>query len=312
MKRTLDMIRHHHQRDSSISTLGSGDWGSDIGAVHDELSAGDHSTTASDHSNRIRAVAEMAILASTSPEIKALSLRRGNSFPQAYRASILLASPASSVASSTLSRTNLSVASFFGDADRSMEETKQHENLDFTPTKSTNSTTVDQLAGLSFENLRIEPPPSTKREQVADLATLIGKEDIPPNIRCYSAPSPETNSQGSNQKVRKSLFAGRSNLRDSFASNGSSSQRPPMPLKSSFRRSMHRRVSFDSLPTPSEISPSTPLVFKRASSERTLSTPSPPDRSLQSLSSERGHRTSHRNSLSQRFPPRNLTRKFYC
>lgn len=312
MKRTLDMIRHHHQRDSSISTLGSGDWGSDIGAVHEELSAGDHSTAASDHSNRMRAVAEMAILASTSPEIKALSLRRGNSFPQAYRASITLASPASSVASSTLSRTNLSVASFFGDADRSMEETKQNENTDFTPTKSTHNDTVDQLAGLSFENLRIEPPPLTKRAHVVDLASLIGKEDIPPNIRCYSAPLPETNSQGSNPKVRKSFFVGRSNLRDSFASNGSSSKRPPMPLKSLKRRSMHRRVSFDSLPSPSEISPSVPLLFNKASSERTLSTTSPSNRSLHSLSSEGGHRTNHRNSLSQRVAPRNLTRKFYC
>lgn len=304
------MIRHQHQRDSSISTLGSGDWGSEVGAVYEELSTGDYSTAASDHSNRVRAVAEMAILASTSPEIKALSLRRGNSFPQAYCTSILSQSPGSSVASSTLSRTNLSVASFFGDADKSNEEMKQQEDLDFTLAKAKSHTT-DKLATLNFENLRIEPPPMTKREQVADLASLIGKEDIPPNIRCYSAPTSETSSQGSAQKLRKSLFTGRSNIRDSFIGSGSSSKRPPMPLKSSKRRTMHRRGSFDSLPSPSEISLSTPSPLDKAASERALSS-NQSDRSMHSLSSERGHRARSLRATSKRVSPCNLSKKFYC
>ena len=316
MKRTIDMIRH--QRDSSMSTLGSGDWGSDIGSMFEELSTGELSTSASVHSSRTRAVAEMAILAATSPEIKALSLKRGNSFPQAYRASIMLPSPCSSVASSTLSRTNLSVASLFGDADTSMEETKHHDDLDFTPTKSTRKT-IEPIAALSFENLRIEPPPSPKREQIADIASIIEEENIPPNIRVYSTPTSETNSQGSNQKARKFCFAGRSYLRDSFGSCGSSSKRPPKPLKSSTpkspsrRPSMHRRVSFNSLPSPSEIDSFVPSLLSSSSSERTLSYTSSSERSLFSSASEGGRKTGHRKGSSKRVVPRSLNlSKFYC
>ena len=168
-------------------------------------------------------------------------------------------------------------------------------------------------------DLRIEPPPSPKREQIADIASIIEEENIPPNIRVYSTPTSETNSQGSNQKARKFCFAGRSYLRDSFGSCGSSSKRPPKPLKSSTpkspsrRPSMHRRVSFNSLPSPSEIDSFVPSLLSSSSSERTLSYTSSSERSLFSSASEGGRKTGHRKGSSKRVVPRSLNlSKFYC
>ena len=315
MKRTIDsMIRHHHhhhQRESSISTLGSasGDWGSDIGAMFEEMSLEDHSNAASDHSRRMRAVTGVAILASTSPEIKALSLRRGNSFPQPFMKANMLPSPCSSVASN-LSRTNLSVHSFYGDGvDTSMEETKfPEDDLTYTPTATptkSSSSVPTATAANTPEHNRIKPPPSPKRTQLSDIASILAsgkQENVPPNILVVA--TPPLDARGSHQKPRRSFVSGRSSssLRDGSGSS-SGRRRPPMPIS----RSMHRRVSFDSLPTPSEIGTSVaPSLIYSPPSDRTLSQTSLSisDRSLLSNCSERGGlRTKHRTFG---IPPRSL------
>ncbi|CAB9512336.1 expressed unknown protein [Seminavis robusta] len=322
MKRTIDMmIRHHreknvsrHKRDSSLSSI-SGDWAS----ITEEQSTGEQS--ASDQSRRMSIVAEMAILASSSPEIKALSLRRGSS---------MLPSPSSSVASSTVA--NLSATSF-------AEEYKCQEDMD---SETTKSVLGEQLAALAFENLRIEPPPCPRREEVSDIAKIINVDNNKENslhqdTRCRVPPGTESSTIGPAQRSRRTSAgsATRVSHRDSFGSCGTrlshrdsfgscGSTRPPKhpapsnastPKSPQHRRpSMHRRVSFDSLPSPSEIGGSIPALLYSSASDRSIfSTPSPPPSSdrpsphCKSSSSERSNpRAHHRKSASMLGVPRSL------
>lgn len=269
-----------HQRNSSLSSLGSGDWGSDVGASVEDCSTGE---SASDQSDRVRIVAEMAILASTSPEIVALSQRKGEGFHRRPHGGSL-PSPSSSIGSSIGSKSSLSVASLIS------EESKSGDTKGTTgPMHSPAGQLADNLAALTFENLRIEAPPTTKREQVSDIASLIDMESKE-NKRQYlqtTTPKEAESSSGCRCQLRRYLHAMRQDHCESFGSCGSigNSNIPLKPLKTvavttrppSPRPSMHRRVSFDSLPTPLEIGSSVPLFLCNsiASDRITYSTPTP-------------------------------------
>lgn len=313
-RNTIDMMIRHH-RNSSLSSLGSGDWGSDVGTSIEDGS------TASDQSNRMRIVAEMAILASSSPEIKALTRRRSEGFQPTLHASNILPSPGSSVASSTVSRASISVTSHY-EVDRETEESKCQENGATRPTQSG----VDPIAALSFENLRIEPPPTPRREQVSDIASIIDSDSKENIMKRYHHKSNvmDANNNGQGQRTRR--HTNRGTQRESFGSGLlSGSTRPPKPLKfapvtprSPARRpSMHRRASFDSLPTPSEICASTPSLVYSSSSDRSLFSAGTPssERSGQRLgsSSEHTQKAHNRRGTSRLVAPRSLNlSKFYC
>jgi len=326
MKRTIHIVRH--QRDLSISTLGSVDWGSDAGITVDEEDGSITASVSEQSTNKVRIVAGMAIVASTSPEIKALTLRRGNSFPQSFHGKIMmpgLDSPASSVASLSC----LSVSSLLGDDDRNTEESKIHDDdLDTTAAKPVHDV-AEQLASLSFDNIRIEAPPSPIREPVPDIKALFESKENNENFPPDSKVDKSTNTNGingvvSNQKARKSFSSFRSSIRESFKSSGSSkSKRPPKPQplkivsapKSPMRRpSMHRRMSFDSLPSPSEIlgTPVHSLCYS-SSSQRTRCYTSSSEDSHLSYSDASTIKTGHRGSASLLVIPRslNLSQGFY-
>jgi hypothetical protein len=313
MKRTIDMmIRDHrkgnlsrHRRgESSMSSL-SGDWAS----INEEVSIGDQSNT-SQSSRTMRIVAGMAILASSSPEIKALTLRRE---------SLIFHSPSSS---SLASAANLSTNSLYGEVD--VEESK--DDLGNDP----RSTLAKQLSALSVENLSIEPPPSPRRTKLNDIAGIIDKENTCQGPRSQAFSEATIFNVGVGQRPRTTSFSSTwsTTHRDSVGSNGSHSMRPPKPsrlntsgLHSPTRRtSMHRRVSFDSLPLPSEIGVSVPSLLYSSSSDRsffsTPSTSSSSDRNRQSnngssLPPERRHQrgTRHRRGSGRLVAPRTLG---YC
>lgn len=276
-RRTIDMVIKHH-RNTSVSSLGSGDWGSDVGASVEDCSTGDQS--ASSQSRGLHVVAEMTIVASSSPEIEALTRRRSDGFQSSIHSSNILPSPGSSVASSTVSRTSISVTSMY-EVDRDTEESKR-QDIDGASKPTHTHNNIDQNNAQSFDNLRIEPPPAPRRKQV-DIASIINSDtkDAPKRYNPRSNGF-DSNGTGHGQRARwSSLHATRSSQREGITP-ATGSQRPPKPLKtlhaarSPVRRpSMHRRVSFDSLPTPSEIGASSSALFHGSASERhTLSTQS--------------------------------------
>lgn len=288
--RTIDLV-HRHQRNPSLSSLGSGDWGSDVGVSVEDRSTGDQS--ASDPSDRVRIVAEMAILASTSPEIRALSQRRGEGFQERT----ILPLPSSSVGSSIGSKSSLSVASLISEESKCGDIKRRDMH-------NTAGQLADKLAALSFENLRIEAPPTPKREQVCDIATLIDVEskENSPQRQYGQVPTPtEVASAGGHEcQLRQYMYlhATRSNQHESLRSCGSISKGngPPKPLKpvtftalSPVRRpSMHRRVSFDSLPSPLEIGTSAPAPLCNSPTSERITTPTP-EQWISHLSSKLEH-----------------------
>lgn len=260
MKRTIDMMKNH-QRASSASSIGS--WISEMGADLEDLSHGTSEVT-----NRMRLVSGMAILASSSPEIKALSLSRNQSFSWTSHGNNQNTSPSSSIASNFL--------------ETSFEETKCSANI----------LTDDNQSSISlcFENLNIEPPPLPRRE-AADLPSMICGE------KENSTTDRDSGQYGGNSAKcsTKKRFFRRATVRDTTSKN-EGSQKPPMPLKTP-GSSMHRRASFDSLPTPSEIGTTMASVKYSFSSERCLKSfprqyPSSLDTAkVYSSTSERGLKT---------------------
>jgi hypothetical protein len=294
-----------HRRDSSLSSL-SGDWAS----LSEEVSIGDQSATS--HSSRtMRIVAGMAILASSSPEIKALTLRRG---------SIMLPSQSSSSVASAAAA-NLSTNSLYDEI--GMEESK--DDLCNEP----QTDLAKQLSALCFANPSIDLPPSPRRAKVPDIASIIeiDKENTFPAERSPASAVSETSINiGLSQRPRTASFSSTWSTahRDSVGSS-SHSMRPPKPSRltsghySPFpKTSMHRRVSFDSLPSPSEIGASVPALLYSSSSDRSFfSTPSshsdlnPKSNNSSSLKSERRHQrgTRHRRGSGRLVVPRTLG---YC
>ena len=249
------MVVKHHKRDSSISSIGS--WGSELGTAIEELSQGDDSI--SEQSSAVRVVTEMAILASSSPEIKALS--RAPSFSQSFHSFQQQPSPCDSIASSIIGRD-------FAEAEESKCHYSDHEEEASSGSNTQNQS--EQLVMLSFENLRIEPPPTPRREPFGDIASTLGsttKENVGPDNAQRKGAEEEKRLSETGRKARRSFFRmSRPSPRESEGSSGSNpnGQRPPMPLKTP-TSSMHRRVSFDSLPNPSEIGVSGPLVYSSLS-----------------------------------------------
>ena len=221
---------------------------------------------------RRRVDPDMAILAATSPEIKALNLPITPSFPEdliAHHDRLLqqggnsgstVSSMVSSCASSVNSDIHLMGSSSlnFSEHDDIQNCAKQKE----VPICGTEAT-VEMLQGeedltQQFQGFGFYPPPQNRTNIVPDHDYINNKENIPPIT------SKSLGKMGSQEQFRKAF--GRSyinrNISESHCNyqqmNGRHSNRTTAKL------TLHKRRSFDSLPSPAEIG-STRLLLRGSS-----------------------------------------------
>ena len=236
----MDMISYH-RRDSSVSSIGS-PYSYDTDSLDDDI-LGDLFQVSNNYSEirplRRRLGSEMAILASTSPEIKALNLPITPSFPEHERKSRHRRnkstdtwSSACSSASSSTTRTLTSHMLIFdlNDAEESIAipDCSRLEML-----KTGDDETEDLVESFVRHNIKTPKISNCGGHCIAE-----DKENIHPNIRNPKISSSRKKKRGSQRTIR-------------YPNIGVSS---PRQSKYCIRKpTLHRRVSFDSLPSPDEI-----------------------------------------------------------
>jgi hypothetical protein len=245
-----------HRRDSSLSSFGSlpsASSGDDFSVVHLPASPGSPSKSVQ---CRRRLGAEMSILAATSPEIKALNLPITPSFPQELTArhhrsnSNASASSCSNSSISSCSRPMGSLTPLLA----SMDDVDGPPGLPERFMQAAIHIFVDETDNLiqTFQNHNLDAN-GDYIQQYGDAAE--DKENIHPNLIHIKVVPP----------TRKKAFGKR---------HVTTQQRPPKPFQrpTSLKRcSLHRRASYDSLPSPEQIGPSPSALLKSMSENFTFS-----------------------------------------
>jgi hypothetical protein len=259
---TMEISSYHHRRNSSISTIGSmhsigGSMHSAVDIVDaaffpDDLSFEEMNVTA--HSQRSSWGAEMAILAATSPQIKALNLPKTPTFPKQlfpehHRSnSNDAASFASSACSSSSTSTHESKKT--GTIPPLLVSVGSGEESPTTPSfiwQDSMQIYVDGTQDLvdAFQNHNLN---TSRGSSSSHHITQKNKSEDKENLHLNLLPAKTMNGR---KKVTVSHRAS-SNRQTSLTHQ---QQRLP-PKGSSYqirRSSLHRRGSFDALPSPAEI-----------------------------------------------------------
>jgi hypothetical protein len=282
-KRSNMEVASNHHRDSSLSSFGTlhsmdmDSYVDDDGAT--EPPAENHSVLCI---NRKRLGAEMAIIAATSPEIKALNLPSTPSFPPGLNyhhrrsdSNGTFSSCSSISISSNWSRPNKGtltpLLASMDDVERSSSFLNQSDPQDM---HAFCGGTDDMVR--SFENRDLD----TSMDDAKVLVTIsYDNKNIHPNLL------PSKNNY---------------NRKKPRASHHRPSKYSKCPLP---RKSLHRRASYDSLPSPAEIGQSSsPRVVRRATCGAFPFFPSDMDTKKE----VRRHRPAHHQTSSMRMVPKSM------
>lgn len=231
----------------------------DAASFHDDLSFGEINATG--HSRRNSCGVEMAILAVTSPEIKALNLPKTPTFPEQlfpehHRSNsndTLASSTCSSISTSTHgSRQTGTISPLLLSMDRVEESPTTPQFIG----KDLMEIYVDGTQDLvdSFQNHHLNTSlGSSSSLDIGKKNTSQEKENLHPNLL-------QAKTLNGRKKVTVSHRAGSSNRQTTVTHQQRGLPKGRYQIR---RPSLHRRGSFDALPSPSEIGGS-PKVDRRA------------------------------------------------